>query len=323
MLYSKRLTKKRRTLRVVIISLVVLAAGTFMPFVFSYLGAIAMAPVHAVHTWLSESSSLVPTFFRDRQSLLSDMEELEHQLAIETRTSATNRHLIEENERLRALLGSDGTARIEAAVIGRPGTLPYDYLQIDRGTNHGIEVGAPVFIGRDVVIGLVAFTVAEYSFVQLVTTPDFEATTFISGPNIVATMEGVGGGVARVRVPQGIPLSVGNLVYLPSVEPGIFGRVSYVENEPTQPEQYGYLTFDTALSGIHKLTVGKLSQISRSAEEIDEYIKDELKKTLLITGVTGDLTATTTNSTASTTTNNNLNASSSRNLLLTPESWSL
>jgi len=167
-------------------------------------------------------------------------------------------------------------------------------LQIDRGSNHGIEVGAPVFIGKDIVAGLIVHTAPEYSFAQLVSTPGFEATAFIYGPNVVVTMEGMGGGVARVRVPQGIPLSIGDLVYLPSVEPGVFGRVSFVENRPTQPEQYGYISPDIAVSSLYRVSVGKLSQISRSAVEIDERILELMSKKLLVESVTVGTTSTST-----------------------------
>jgi hypothetical protein len=167
-------------------------------------------------------------------------------------------------------------------------------LQIDRGSNHGIEIGAPVFIGRDIVLGLVVHATTKYSFVELITTPDFKATAFISGPDVVVTLEGLGGGVARVLVPQGVPISVGNMVYLPSVEPGVFGRISYVENRPTQPQQYGYITPDIPISGLHKVAVGKLSQISQSTEVIDERITELIRNKLLVPDVSVGTTSSST-----------------------------
>jgi hypothetical protein len=256
-----------------------------VPRVFSGVSAIVMYPIHSINVWLEESSGVVPTFFRDKLSLQEEIEELENEVIVAGRTNVTRQRLAEENNRLRQLLGIDNEERIAASVIGRPNELPYDLLQIDRGSLHGVEVGAPVFIGRDIVIGLVAHTAPTYSFVELVTTPGFEATVFISGPDIVATMEGFGGGVARVKVPQGIPLRVGNLVNLPSVEPGVFGRISHVENRPTQPEQYGYISPDIAISSLHLVAVGKLSQVTRSAEEISENVLEEIRRSLLVPGV--------------------------------------
>ncbi len=241
----------------------------------------AMAPVHGVNQWLENSSSLVPTFFRDRRSLEQQIEDLENRLSISERTSLTQQRLWEENNRLRGLLGVADDERLLAAVIARPSELPYDLLQIDRGSDHGVEIGAPVFVGRDEVVGLVVHVAPTYSFVEMLTTPGFETPVFISGPNVVVTMEGRGGGVARVRVPQGVPLAVGDLVYLPSVEPGVFGRLSYIENQPTQPEQYGYISPDIPLSGIYQVAVGKQSQIAQSVTVVDEQVRSLIEQSLL------------------------------------------
>jgi hypothetical protein len=268
--------------QVALVSLCIIGALFLVPKAISLVASVVMYPFHATAIWLDESSSLVPTFIRDRSTLQSKIETLENDLVIAGRIDLTQQRLLEENSYLRSLLGVGSQERTAAAVIARPNELPYDYLQIDRGSVHGIEVGAPVFIGGDIVIGLVVHTAPQYSFVELITTSGFEASAFILGPNVVVTMEGVGGGVARVRVPQGISLTTGSLVYLPSVEPGVFGRISYVENRPTQPEQYGYITPDIAMSGLFWVSVGQLSQISQSVEEIDRRISEQIKTQLLV-----------------------------------------
>ena len=294
---SRHNSSQKRLFQVVFVSLLLIGVGFFVPRAISAISSAVMYPVHATNVWLKESSSLIPTFIRDRQSLQGRIEYLENELAIAERTNLSQQRLIEENNSLRQLLGINEEVRTAAAVVARPDELPYDLLQIDRGENHGIEVGAPVFIGRDIVIGLIVHTAPEYSFVQLVTTPSFEATAFIAGSNVVVTMEGVGGGMARVKVPQGVPLSVGDLVYLPSVEPGVFGRISFVENRPTQPEQYGYISPDIAISSLYRVSVGKLSQISRSPEEIDERILEQMRKELKVSDVSVGTISTTSSST--------------------------
>ncbi|MBP6881223.1 MAG: rod shape-determining protein MreC [Candidatus Pacebacteria bacterium] len=297
---SRHNSKQRRTIRLVLFALLIIAVGMLLPRIMSAVAAIIMTPIHATGVWLEQSSSLVPTFFRDRRSLENEIESLEDRLAIAERTSLTQDRLWEENNRLRGLLGVASEERIAAAVIARPNELPYDLLQIDRGSNHGVTVGAPVFLGKDIVIGLVVHVAPAYSFVELITTPGFEASAFISGPNVVVTMEGLGGGVARVKVPQGIPIRAGDLVYLPSIEPGVYGRISYVENLPTQPEQYGYISPDISLQSVHQVAVGSLSQIARSALEVDQQVRELVEKSLFVEGVTvGSSTAA--SSTASTT----------------------
>jgi len=304
---SRHNSKAKKPIRIVIIALLLIGTGMLLPRLFSVVSATIMMPIHGLNNWLDNSSSLVPAFIRNRTALQDEIETLKNDLAVAEGSTLTQQRLWGENNRLRGLLGMDSEERIGAAIIARPNELPYDLLQIDRGSEHGIEIGSPVFIGKDIVIGLVVFVADNYSFVQLFTTPGFEASAFISGPNVVVTMEGMGGGVARVRVPQGVPLKVGNLVYLPSVEPGIFGRISYVENQPTQPEQYGYISPNVPISGLYQVAVGKQSQVTRSVEVIDERILEEMRTQLLVDNITvgkiSTSTASTSEATASSTDN--------------------
>ncbi len=278
---SRHNSRQRKLFQVVLISLIVIFIGIMTPRIFSAASSAAMKPLYAVNEWLDHSSSLIPSLIRDRSNLQQEIETLKNELAVANRTSLTQQRLIEENSRLRSLLGIGEETRVAAAVVARPSELPYDLLQIDRGSDHGVTVGSPVFVGKDVVIGLVVHVAKDYSFVQLITTPSFVATAFISGPNVVASLEGMGGGIARVKVPQGVPLVSGNLVYLPSVEPGVFGRVVYVENEPTQPEQYGYIAPDIPISSIYYVSVGQQSQIAQSPEVIDERVVEIINNTML------------------------------------------
>ena len=290
--HSRPNTKRYTTLRVFILAVFLIGVGSLMPRIVSSVSATVMFPFHTLHVWLQESSSFLPVFLRDRQSLHDQITYLENELAIASRGGITQQRLIEENKRLRGLLGVADEQRIAAGVIARPDNLPYDLLQIDRGRTHGIEVGAPVFIGQDTVIGLVVHTAERYSFVQLVTTPGFEATAFISGPDVIVSLEGMGAGVARVRVPQGISLTVGDIVHLPSVEPGIFGRIVHIDNQPTQPQQYGYISPDIPISSINIVAVGTLSQRAQSISEIESTVLELMRTALKVDGVSNSSTTT-------------------------------
>lgn len=294
-----RHNSNNRSYRLIVLFLLIIGIGTLLPKFFSTMSYVLMMPIHSVNTWINESSDLLPILIRTRISLDEEIKDLKNQLIVAGRLDLTQRRLWEENNRLRNLLGVDSESRIAAAVIARPDELPYDFLQIDKGLDHGIDAGAPVFIGKDIVIGLVVHSANNYSFVELFTSPHFKATTFISGPNVVVPMEGMGNGVARVRVPQGINLKTGNIVYLPSIEPGVFGQISYIENEPTQPEQYGYLSYDVPISGLYLVSVGKSSQITRSVDEIDEKILEIMRNELLIEGLSVGVASTSSTTTIS------------------------
>jgi len=281
---SPRKIKQRRIVRISAAGLLLVWLMTLVPDIVSSVSAVALKPVYAVERWLNNSSSLIPVFIRDRVKLEKEIETLKQELATAGRRDITEQRLWEENNRLRAMLSADGKKRIAAAVVARPDQLPYDLLQIDQGSRAGVEVGAPVFIGKDAVIGLVVYTTEQYSFVELVTSPEFKASVFVSGPNVVAEMEGRGGGVARVKMPQGLTLRSGDMVYLTSVEPGVYGRISYVEDHPTQPEQYGYITPDIPINSIYQVAIGEKSQIAESPAAIDDNLRKIMRTVLLKNG---------------------------------------
>lgn len=280
--HNSKIGKQKRITRVFFVAIAFVLLGIALPFVFTLVGRVALYPIHLTSEWIRTSSDRLPMFLRDQQKLITDIESLENELAIAVSTDLTQQRLFEENMWLRQLLNVNGKERIAAAVIARPTELPYDLVQIDRGTNDGIKEGAPVYIGADNVIGIVTHTTSNYSFVELFTTPGFKATAFISGANVMTTLEGFGGGVARVSVPQGIPLNVGNLVHVPSIDPGVFGRVEYVENRPTQPEQYGYITLPKPVSGIRYVAVASEIVTPVAPPQVEERVRQIINEALVV-----------------------------------------
>jgi len=267
-----------------------------------FMGTLAMSPVHGVNSWLQESTSLFPTLVRDRSSLLDEIRTLEHELLVANNSAITLERMTAENQRLRSLLGIEETNTVAAGVIARPNQLPYDLLQIDKGRNDGVRIGAPVYAGAETVVGQIVQSAPTYSFVRLLTSPGVEATGFIEGANVAAVIEGYGGGVARVRVPQGIFLQEGNLVHVLGTEPGVFGRIASIENEPTQPDQYGYIVPDVSINGLHIVQVALEFPEVRPLEAITADIEALLEQQLVIEEVpvvtVSTSTATTTNITA-------------------------
>lgn len=289
--------KKRKTLQVVVGALIMVAVAVLLPKFFSAVATALMYPVHATSVWLNESEDIIPLFFRERRDLAKEIKKLETDLVASGSKELTMRKMQIENNRLRALLRIDESSYIAAAVIARPNQLPYDLLQIDRGSAHGVEVGAPVFVAGDVVLGLVVHTTLNYSFVELLSSPGFTATAYVLGPNVIAPLEGMGGGVSRIRLPQGVPLRENDLVILPTIQSGVVGVVSYLEQEPTQPEQYGYIPFNVPIASLHYVNVGQVSLISKSSEQIDETVRMWVRTSLDVS----DLELQTASSTASST----------------------
>ncbi len=261
---SRRTSQNKRITEVVVVGIIALMLFWLLPKVVYVAGALVMAPINGVKTWLAESSASLPQYLRNRSVLVDELQVLEQQLADRGGDRFTTDMLAKENAELRGLLGDSGDERILAGVIGRPNALPYDMLLIDQGERDGIAPGAPVYIGDRTVIGFVQSVAERTSLVTLITTPDFSSTVYVLGPDIFTTAVGMGGGQLRVGIPQGIIVKEGDLVILPSITSGVYGAVSHIEMIPSQPEQYAYVAPRTPIGNLRLVAVGKTPMVGSS-----------------------------------------------------------
>jgi cell shape-determining protein MreC len=249
---------------------------------------LAWYPFDSLRVWVDESNSSLPQYIRDRSALVAELNDLKIKVATEQGTENTIKKLEIENDEFRSRVGAVPENRILARVIGRPNRLPYDMLMLDRGSDNGIVEQAPVFLGKDQVIGFVSKVHAKTSLVTLVTTPGFSSSAYVIGPNIFTFADGMGGGVLRISVPQGILLHKGDLVVLPAIDSGVYGAVSEIVAPATQPEQYGYLTTSIPLQSLYYVTVGSEDVVTNNftkAEEVVNKVKADLFKVNLPAGV--------------------------------------
>jgi cell shape-determining protein MreC len=270
-----------------IVSALVIGAGLLFPWLISTVSAVVLYPFHVTTTWIKTGDGLLPIYLRSKASLVAEVESLRSKVSTEGGTQLSINLLTEENMQLRGMANASAAeGRLVARVLARPTQLPYDLLQIDRGTKDGVVVGAPVYTGVDSVVGIVSQAMENYSFVDLFTSPGFESTAFIFGPNVFSPLEGMGGGVARVRLPQGISIKEGQMVILPGVSSGIYGEIIRVENEATQPEQYGYVTPPLAMNNLLYVSVGLNSVQVKTEAVIDETIRKMLRDSLRLSSTT-------------------------------------
>lgn len=270
---SHRTSRNKLIIQAVLLAIVLIVFAVFIPKMFGGVASFIFTPIHAVETWFKDSSDSLPYFFRDRKELVDQIIELQQKPAGGVEAHLTIKRLELENDELRNQLNNSVEDRVLAGVIGRPNLTPYDVLVLDKGSIDGIQEGAPVFLDNQTVIGLIKSVHFNSAVVELISTPAFKATVYIFGPNIYTTAEGMGGGVIRVGVPQGIEINEGDLVVLPGVNPGIFGEISAIESSPTQPEQFGFVTTKVPLNSIRFVTVGQNSLSPITFDEARENVK--------------------------------------------------
>jgi cell shape-determining protein MreC len=258
---------ERRGRLLLLLAAFVLAAF-LLPTLANVVAGVVMRPFVAVATWVRESPGALPVYLRERSRLVDEMEALQAKLDTFTATDMTISRLTEENISLRTFHGEGESKRLLTRVVARPPFLPYDRIQIDKGAVDGVVVGAPVYAGHDIVIGSVVAVGERDAFVTLVSSPGFLSTVYVPEATLAATMEGVGGGVSRIRFPQGVRITPGAIVVLLAYDSGIYGTVSHVQSEPTQPEQYAYVSIPESVQSLRYLTVGARPIAVRAPEEV-------------------------------------------------------
>lgn len=304
---SRRTSRTRRLRLVVVIGLVFVLLAVVLPRAVSLVASLVITPVVMTEDWLLHSRDTVPMYLRDRNELIAAQRELERELAARDGSEYAINQLLVENEELRALLGTASTSRIGAGVIGRPTELPYDTILIDRGSRDGVIENAPVFAGAEQAIGFIGGVYPHTAVVVLATTPGISSTVYIYGPNIYTVAEGMGGGIIRVHVPQGIALEPGNLVVMPTFVSGVYGEIVSVESVPTRPEQYGYAALSTPVAHLRFVSVGTeaLEPLDfASAREVVEAVREDMLSVPVPAGVLIDSTGTSTATTTASSTEN-------------------
>lgn len=243
-----------------------------VPFILRSAVGVVWYPFDMVRVWVAESGSSFPQYIRARSTLIAELESYKIANSIERGDESTIIKLQIENDAFRLQLGAVPEERLLARVIARPNQLPYDMLMLDRGRNHGVVENAPVFLGKDQVIGFVSIVHDATSLVTLITTPGFIASAYVFGPNIYTETEGMGGGILRVRVPQGILLSAHDLVMMPALDSGVYGEIAYIEAAPSQPEQYGYVRTSVPLQSLYYVSVAREPMVTHTFAEAKNLV---------------------------------------------------
>jgi cell shape-determining protein MreC len=267
-------SKRTRYVKLLLASIAAVCVLYFFGSLIGKIGSVISTPVYVVRDWLAESSAILPSYLRSRNELLQEMATLEQKANEQGGKDATIARLAKENEELKSLYGFEGGGRILAEVIVRPPFLPYDALLIDQGASVGVKEGAVVYHASDQAIGYISRVFGGSALVTLFSTPGVRATAYIIGPDVYATLEGQGGGVMQLSVPQGIELKTDAVIVLPSVGGGIIGTVQEVESSPTQPVQYGYVISDVPIQSLKLVSIDTQIPEEITFEEAEAVIRN-------------------------------------------------
>lgn len=266
----------------VVMAVVAFLALFFLKDVIGMTSSYITSSLFLVRQYFQTSSATIPVYLRSRDELQDHIQSLEQEIASQNGMSSALAYVTKENEALRLMLSASSSPRILAGVIARPPYIPYDTFMLDKGSDDGIVVNAPVFHGKGIAIGYVRSVFAHTSLITLFSSPKVESTVYIFGSNIFTTAYGEGGGIVRVSVPQGIPLTLGDVVILPSLDTGVLGVISDIDSNPTEPEQNAYVTLDAPLQSIRLVTVGQTPVVQTSFDTALVNVKENQQKLFIV-----------------------------------------
>ncbi len=186
-------------------------------------------------------------FFARNSKLASENEALKRELAQVRERAAAYGSISEENDTLRTMLHFAESAQgITAPVVSSYHASPYGTFMVSAGRNDAIARGDVVLSETGYVIGRVADVGDTHTLVK--TAFQSGSTVDVVVGNAAVSAKGEGGGNARVDVPRGIDVRVGDTVIAPTFAGYPVGIVGKVEEVSTTAEQKVYIVLPVNLS---------------------------------------------------------------------------
>lgn len=150
--------------------------------------------------------------------------------------NALMRQLQDENQNLKSILARKGDRALTLGyILKKPPFSAYDIFILDIGSTDGVQVGNPVYVLGEILIGEIAETDAHISKVKLYSSFGEKFDVFIGPKSLSAHAIGRGGGSFEAELPRDSAVKEGDIVTIPSVANGTFAVVSKVLADPARP----------------------------------------------------------------------------------------
>ncbi len=194
------------------------------------------AGVAMVSGWVAGAGNIIlgSGVFSSQRTLQSQNSLLLERLGQLEERAAAYEALKVENDELRALLHVTGDAAdpnekrgVTAPVVSSVRSSPYGTFLIGAGSADGIVSGSLVLTSGGFVVGIVGNSGLHTTIVTEVFAPGVSTEGSVNGIPIIA--HGSGGGNARIQVPRGLAVAIGDIVLAPALGQrpiGIVGSIS-------------------------------------------------------------------------------------------------
>ncbi|MCK4386556.1 MAG: rod shape-determining protein MreC [Candidatus Pacebacteria bacterium] len=196
-------------------------------------------PIWKIKNYSVDFVSELGVFFKTKEKLREENKILKNKLGKANFQLFNRKALLEENIKLKEILGrkNEDFKFILANVIAKPNLSPYDSLILDRGSQDGVKKGNKVLADADIIIGEIAEIYSKTSKAKLYSFPRDTLNVALGFDKIFAQAVGKGGGNFELKLPQGTPIALGDLVTLPEMGLLVLGRVEEIDLRPEDPFQ--------------------------------------------------------------------------------------
>lgn len=242
---------------VLVVLVVGILAWLWLPGVVRSTVATMSRPVLAFRASASEHIARLSHTTKTKEELVEENRTLREELEKLRLLVADREVLKSENTKLKELVGyTDTESRIVARVLARPPETVYGTMLIDLGSYGGIQKEARVYAGANVVLGIVDETFPRMSRVRMYTRGGNTFDVAFAGVPGVVTATGQGSSNFTARVPEDMPVAVGDTVHLAG-ETSVIGYVGGIEHIEGETLKTVLMRSPVGLSGIDFVSVGQ------------------------------------------------------------------
>lgn len=154
--------------------------------------------------------------------------------------------LVKENQNLKNELGrGSNSEKMISAILSKPPRSPYDTLVIDAGSEDGVVAGNRVYIGENIIVGLVTNITPRTSLVNLFSAGGEKQEVVLSRTGASFELEGQGGANFKVEVPKDTDILWGDTFVYPGVSQSILAVVYYIDTDSQSSFKTIYLRVPT------------------------------------------------------------------------------
>jgi len=201
------------------------------------------------------------TALRAKQALVSENKTLKENVQRLELSSIEIEVLKQENENLRKLLNRETSQELlAAAILTRPNRTLYDTFIVDVGRRDGVTQGAQVFGAGNIALGTVSDVYAGTSLVHLYSTPGRSTEVLIQqrkegeGSFSVEAI-GRGGGDFEIRIPRGVEVAEGGVIFSSELDGGIFGKIQEIVALPSDSFQTILFSSPVTIQSLRIVTI--------------------------------------------------------------------